>query len=147
MKTYSLKPKDVSRKWHLLDASETTLGRLATQSARLLLGKDKPNTSHHIDNGDYVIVINADKLKVSGNKVTDKTYYRHSGYPGGLRKRSLNEQRELDSAKVIVKAISGMIPANKLKRGRLNRLKVYPANEHSHTGQNPVPVSLERKLK
>jgi len=143
MKTYSAKPTDVTRSWHVLDASKTPLGRLSTVAARLLLGKDKPIFTHHIDVGDYVIVINAGSLIVSGNKVAKKTYYRHSGFPGGLYKRTLGE---MDPVSVIEHSIRGMLPVNKLRKGRLARLKVYKGAEHSHTAQNPVEFDIKRRV-
>lgn len=143
MKTFSAKPTDVVRAWHVLDAAEVPLGRLATQAAKLLTGKDKPQFTHHIDTGDYVIVINSDKLVVTGNKETGKMYYRHSGYPGGLKEASLQDLREKDSTKIIIKAIRGMLPVNKLRAGRLERLKVYSGSEHQHEAQKPVVKSLK----
>jgi len=125
VKTYSAKPKDVKRHWHLIDASEVPLGRLSTVAASLLLGKAKPMVTPHIDVGDFVVIINADKLIVTGNKLADKKYYRHSGFPGGIYQRSLAEQKQLDSTKVIQHAIRGMLPDNKLRRPRLARLKVF----------------------
>ena len=143
MKTYSAKPSDVTRIWHVIDASKTPLGRLSTVAARLLLGKDKPSFTHHIDVGDYVIVINAGFLITTGNKVAKKTYYRHSGFPGGLYKRTLGE---MDPVLVIEHSIRGMLPVNKLRRGRLARLKVYKGSEHNHTAQNPVEFDIKRKV-
>ena len=143
MKTYSAKPTDVTRSWHVLDASKTPLGRLSTVAARLLLGKDKPSFTHHIDVGDYVIVINAGSLITTGNKVAKKTYYRHSGFPGGLYKRTLGE---MDPVSVIEHSIRGMLPVNKLRKGRLARLKVYSGVEHSHRAQNPVEFDIKRKV-
>lgn len=143
MKTFSAKPTDVVRKWYILDASEVALGRLSTVAATLLTGKGKPQFTHHIDCGDYVIVINADKLIVTGNKLEDKMYYRHSGYPGGLKERSLKEQMVQDSTQVIVKAIRGMLPVNKLRPGRLERLKVYAGSEHNHDAQKPEKLSVK----
>lgn len=144
MKTYSAKPTDVRRVWHILDASKTPLGRLSTVAARLLLGKDKPSFTHHIDVGDYVIVINAGLLIVSGNKKTDKTYFRHSGFPGGLYKRTLGE---MEPIKVIEHSIRGMLPVNKLRDARLARLKVYEGAEHTHSGQNPKEFDIKRKAR
>lgn len=141
MKTYSAKPKDVTRVWYILDASRMPLGRLSTLAARLLIGKDKPSFTPHIDVGDYVVVINAKSLKVSGNK----TYYRHSGYPGGLYKRSLTEQLDKDPLKVIQKSIYGMLPANKLRKSRLARLKIHETDEHNHAGQNPIDYNKQAK--
>ncbi len=141
-KTYSVKPSEVKRSWHLIDASEASLGRVSAACAILLLGKEKPYYSHHIDCGDYVIVVNADSLKVTGNKLTHKKYYRHSGHPGGLHSRSLKEQMEKDSTKVIIKAVRGMLPNNKLLDGRLARLKVYPGKDHNHSAQQPEAYSV-----
>ncbi|MBI2588646.1 50S ribosomal protein L13 [Candidatus Saccharibacteria bacterium] len=137
MKTYSAKPTDVSRVWHILDASLTPLGRLSTIAARLLLGKDKPTITSHIDVGDYVIIINADSLITTGNKLRGKTYYRHSGFPGGLYKRTLEESIKKDSVEVIRHSVRGMLPVNKLRKARLDRLKIYAGNEHHHNAQNP----------
>ena len=147
MKTYSLKPSEVDRKWYILDASKTPLGRLSTQAASLLIGKGKPNTSAHIDNGDFVVVINAEKLAITGNKMADKEYFRHSGFPGGLSKRTLTEQMQFDPASVIEKSVRGMLPVNKLREDRLKRLKVYAGTEHKHAAQNPQELALNRKGK
>ncbi|HSW37192.1 MAG TPA: 50S ribosomal protein L13 [Candidatus Saccharimonadales bacterium] len=143
MKTYSAKPTDVTRKWYVIDASEAPLGRIATKIATLLTGKGKPQFSHHIDCGDYVIVINAKDLKVTGNKLDKKTYYRHSGYPGGLTETSLNEQMQKDPATVILKAIRGMLPVNKLRAARLERLKIYVDDQHQHEAQKPTVISVK----
>jgi large subunit ribosomal protein L13 len=145
MKTFSAKPADVTRTWYVVDASEVPLGRMATQIAVKLTGKDKPQFTQHIDCGDFVIVINADKLVTTGTKTKDKTYYRYSGFPGGLSERSLEEQVALDSAVVIEKAVKGMLPVNKLRPERLKRLKIYSGSEHSHTAQQPVALSLKEK--
>jgi large subunit ribosomal protein L13 len=144
MKTFSIKPSEVNRKWYTLDASEVPLGRLSTVVAGLLLGKGKPTVTPHVDGGDYVIVINSSKLVVTGNKQTDKKYHRHSGFPGGLYTRSLNEQMERDPNKVIFKAVRGMLPDNKLRDGRLARLKVYADDQHSHSAQKPQTLSLKK---
>jgi len=143
MKTYSAKPADVVRKWYVLDASETTLGRVATKAASLLLGKGKPQFTHHIDCGDYVIVVNANNLVVTGNKLEEKKYYRHSGHAGNLRERSLQEQMNLDPTKVIETAVRGMLPTNKLRDGRLDRLKVYAGSDHKHEAQKPEVLSVK----
>ncbi|HVC36088.1 MAG TPA: 50S ribosomal protein L13 [Candidatus Dormibacteraeota bacterium] len=142
MKTYSAKPSDVQRKWYVIDASEDSLGRLATKVATLLTGKGKPQFTHHIDCGDYVIVTNAKNMKVTGDKLKQKFYYRHSGYPGGLKTISLAEQMNNDPSKVIVHAIRGMLPVNKLRDGRLERLKVYAEADHNHEAQKPITLSL-----
>ncbi|MCA9324324.1 50S ribosomal protein L13 [Candidatus Saccharibacteria bacterium] len=143
MKTYSAKPSDVTRAWYIVDASSNTLGRVSTEIAQLLTGKKKPMFTSHIDCGDYVVVINADNLKVTGQKVTDKVYYRHSGFPGGLKERTLQEQMAIDSTKVIEKAVYGMLPVNKLRDGRMMRLKVYSGAEHGHEAQKPVEYKIK----
>jgi len=143
MKTYSAKPSDVTRKWYVIDASETTLGRVATRAASLLLGKGKPQFTAHIDCGDYVIVINAKNLKVTGGKLTDKMYYRHSGFAGGLTERSLAEQLAADPTVVITAAVRGMLPVNKLRDDRLARLKVYAEASHNHEAQKPETITLK----
>lgn len=145
MKTYSAKPTDVERKWYVVDASQQTLGRLSTQIAQILIGKGKPMFTHHIDTGDYVIVINSDKLKVTGKKVDDKKYYRHTGYPGGIKESSLKEELSKDSTAVIVKSVRGMLPVNKLRADRLARLKVYAGAEHEHAAQKPEVLNLGGK--
>lgn len=143
MKTYSAKPSDVTRAWYVIDASEATLGRVATQVAQLLTGKGKPMFTSHIDTGDYVIVINADKLQVTGAKMENKIYYRHSHFPGGLKETPLKKQMEKDSTEVIVHAVRGMLPVNKLRDGRLARLKVYAGAEHNHEAQKPAAVKVK----
>jgi large subunit ribosomal protein L13 len=143
MKTYSQKPAEVSRKWYVIDASTAPFGRVATTAAGLLLGKGKATITPHVDGGDYVIIINADLLVASGNKANDKTYYRHSNYPGGLYSRTLTEQKQLDSSKVLYKAVRGMLPENKLRPGRLERLKVYAGAEHNHNAQQPEIISVK----
>lgn len=143
MKTYSAKPADVTRKWYVLDASEVPLGRLSTKIATLLLGKGKPSFTQHIDVGDFVVVINTDKLVVTGNKLNDKMYYKHSNYPGGLTERTLTEMIEKDSTLVIRKAVRGMLPDNKLRDDRLARLKIYAGSEHQHAAQKPEVLSMK----
>lgn len=143
MKTYSAKPTDVVRKWYVLDASEVPLGRLSTVAAELLIGKRKPMFTRHIDVGDYVIVINADQLQVTGDKLTNKKYYHHSLYPGGLSEATLQEKMTKDATTVLTKAIRGMLPVNKLRDGRLARLKVYAGAEHAHAAQSPEIMSLK----
>jgi large subunit ribosomal protein L13 len=143
MKTYSAKPSDVTRKWYVVDASEVTLGRLSTKVAELLLGKGKPMFTKHIDCGDYVIVINADNLVVTGNKLEDKMYYKHSNYPGGLRETTLKFEMDKDSTTVIRKSVRGMLPVNKLRDDRLARLKIYAGTEHDHSAQKPETISLK----
>jgi large subunit ribosomal protein L13 len=144
MKTYSAKPTDVTRKWYVIDASEAALGRVSTRIATLLTGKEKPQFTQHIDCGDYVIVINADKLVATGNKLEKKMYYRHSNFPGGLKERTLSEQMAKDSTQVIVRAVRGMLPVNKLRDGRLARLKVYSGAEHQHEAQKPETLTLRK---
>lgn len=145
MKTYSAKPNDVERKWYVIDASQLPLGRISTEVAQLLTGKKKPMFTHHIDCGDFVIVINAEKLVVTGNKMEDKMYYKHSGFPGGLRETSLKFEMEKDPTKVIFKSVRGMLPINKLRDGRLARLKIYAGSEHDHAPQKPELLSLKGK--
>lgn len=145
MKTFSLKPADVDRKWYIIDASEVPLGRLATQISSLIIGKGKPTFTPHVDGGDYVVVINAQSVAVTGNKEADKIYYRHSGYPGGIKQRTLAEQRDKDSTKIIFNAVRGMLPVNKLRDGRLQRLKVYVDDKHHHEAQKPIKLSVKDK--
>ncbi len=147
MKTYSAKPSEVKRTWYLIDASQTTLGRVSTEVAQLLTGKKKPMFTPHIDCGDFVVVINADKLVVTGAKVTDKVYYHHTGFPGGIKSRTLEEQQNINSAKILEKAIRGMLQVNKLRDGRLKRLKVYNGSEHSHEAQKPVVLDMSKGTK
>ncbi len=146
-KTYSAKPTDVERKWYVIDAAEAPLGRISTHAATLLTGKGKPQFTKHIDCGDYVIVINADNLVVTGNKMEDKMYYKHSGYPGGLKELQLKEVMAKDSTKAIIKSIRGMLPVNKLRDGRLARLKVYAGSEHNHEAQKPQVFSVSKEGK
>ena len=147
MKTFSQKPADVTRAWYVLDASEAPLGRLATQAAKLLMGKDKTTFTSHVDGGDYVIIINSDQLVVTGNKNQGKIYYRHSGFPGGIYQRTLEEQMKIDSRKVISDAVRGMLPVNKLRDSRLLRLKVYTDANHAHAPQQPTTISLKKEAK
>jgi len=142
MKTYSAKDTDIVRKWYILDASELPLGRVATVASSLLLGKAKPLITAHVDCGDYVIIINSDKLVVTGNKLQDKKYYRHSGYPGALKEASLADKMSKDSKTVVYAAIRGMLPVNKLRPGRLARLKIYTDEKHTHDPQKPEVVIL-----
>ncbi|MCA9331561.1 50S ribosomal protein L13 [Candidatus Saccharibacteria bacterium] len=145
MKTYSAKPSDVTRKWYVLDASELPVGRLATVAATLLTGKGKTTFTKHIDTGDFVVVVNADKLVVTGKKLEDKMYYKHSGFPGGLTETKLRHQLDKDSTHVIIHAVRGMLPVNKLRDARLARLKVYAGEEHNHNAQKPEKFNLEGK--
>lgn len=145
MKTYSAKPTDVNRKWHLLDASAVTLGRLSTVAANLLTGKTKPIYTPHIDCGDYVVVINAKDLIVTGDKEDKKIYYRHTQYPGGIKSETLREKLDKDPTEVIRHSIRGMLPVNKLRDERLKRLKIYSGSEHNHSGQKPEEIKLKGK--
>jgi large subunit ribosomal protein L13 len=142
-KTYSAKPTEVTRKWYLVDASEVSLGRTATSIATLLMGKGKPQFTHHIDCGDFVVVINAANIIVTGDKMNKKIYYRHSSYPGGLKETKLADQLEKSPESVIVHAVRGMLPDNKLRDERLKRLKVYSGTEHAHAPQKPEPISFK----
>jgi len=142
-RTKSQKPSEVTRKWYVIDASSQTLGRTSTAAARLLHGKHKTSYTPHVDGGDYVIVINADKLKVTGNKMDSKIYYRHSGYPGSTKSRTLSEQIERDATKVIEMSVRGMLPANKLRPAKLARLKVYLGADHEHTAQKPINFEVK----
>ena len=143
MKTYSQKPSEVSRRWVIFDASELPLGRLATIIATHLTGKYKPSYTAHIDGGDYVVVINASKAVVTGNKETDKIYYRYSGFPGGIKDASLAEVREKFPERIIESAVKGMLPKNKLQAERLKRLRVFAGEEHSHAAQTPEKVEVK----
>lgn len=143
-KTFSMKPADVTRKWHVIDASEAPLGRVATQVAILLMGKDKPEFTPHVDGGDYVILVNASQLRATGNKHLSKTYYRHTGFPGGIKDTTLREQIEKDPTKVIHDAVRGMMPSNKLRPDRLARLKIYAGAEHSHEAQKPTAYPISK---
>ena len=143
MKTYSQKPADVERKWYVIDAASAPFGRIATHAASLLLGKGKPTVTPHTDGGDFVVIINAGNLQATGNKRTDKSYYRHSGFPGGLYKRSMEEQRQKDPASIIYKAVRNMLPDNKLRPGRLARLKIYEGSEHNHNAQQPQIIDVK----
>lgn len=142
-KTYSAKPKEVERKWYVIDASTQTLGRLSSLIAQYLTGKRKPMYTPHIDCGDNVVVINSDKLVVTGDKKLKKTYYRHSGYPGGIKEAKLQDLLDKDSTKVIYQAVQGMLPENKLRTNRMKRLKVYKDEQHNHTAQNPETIKTE----
>jgi large subunit ribosomal protein L13 len=142
MKTYSAKPGEVTREWYLVDAEGKTLGRLATQIADTLRGKRKPQYTPHVDTGDFVIVVNADKIQVTGNKLDQKRYYRHSGYPGGLRSRTLREQLERRPTEVLRVAVKGMLPKNRLARQQITKLKIYAGPEHPHEAQNPKALEL-----
>ncbi|MGZ4383251.1 MAG: 50S ribosomal protein L13 [Gaiellaceae bacterium] len=143
MKTFSAKPGEIARDWYLVDAEGKTLGRLATRIADTLRGKDKPQFTPHVDTGDFVVVVNAEKVAVTGKKLDDKIYYRHSGYPGGLRQRTLREQLDRRPAEVLRKAVKGMLPRNRLAAAQLQKLKIYAGPEHPHGAQQPKPLKLE----
>ena len=138
MKTYSPKAKDIQREWWVIDATNQTLGRMASQLARLLMGKHKAIFAPHVDTGDYVVVINAARVRVTGKKAEKKFYYRHSGYPGGLKSQSFEELFSKNPVRVIELAVKGMLPRNRLGRAMFKKLKVYPGDEHPHQGQVPV---------
>ena len=140
MKTYSAKPREIEQAWRLVDADGQILGRLATEIADTLRGKNKPAYTPHVDTGDFVIVVNAEKVRVTGKKLDQKIYYRHSGYPGGLRERTLAEQLARRPEEVIRRAVKGMLPKNKLAAAQLRKLKVYAGPEHPHAAQNPAPL-------
>lgn len=142
MRTYSPKPGDVDRKWYVIDATDVVLGRLASQVAILLRGKHKPTFAPHMDMGDYVIVINADKVALTGSKLQDKMAYHHSGFPGGLKATSYQELLATYPERAVEKAVRGMLPKNRLARQQIAKLKVYAGAEHPHASQNPEPFEL-----
>ena len=142
MKTWTAKATDVERRWYLVDAEGKTLGRLATQIADTLRGKGKPQYTPHVDTGDFVVVVNAEKIHVTGKKLDDKMYHRHSGYPGGLKSRPLREQLERRPTEVLRKAVKGMLPRNRLARQQLGKLKIYAGPEHPHQAQAPKSFEL-----
>ncbi|PCI39805.1 MAG: 50S ribosomal protein L13 [Thiotrichales bacterium] len=146
-KTYSAKTGEVSHDWYIVDATDKILGRLATEVARRLRGKHKPEFTTHIDTGDNIIVINCDKIRVTGKKETDKTYYWHTGYPGGLKSTTLDKLRAKDSTIIIEKAVKGMLPKNPLGRVMFSKLKLYAGAEHPHTAQQPKELSLDQRTK
>ena len=143
MKTYVATPADRQRDWYVVDAEGQTLGRLATRIADALRGKRKPEYTPHVDTGDFVIVVNAEKIRVTGDKLASKTYYRHSGYPGGIKSRTLGEMLDRRPEEVIRKAVKGMLPRNRLARQQLRKLKVYAGAEHPHAAQQPKPMEIE----
>ncbi len=142
MPTFSPKAGDVTRTWHVIDATDVVLGRLAVQAATLLRGKHKPTYAPHVDTGDFVVIINAEKIAVSGNKRNDKFIYRHSNYPGGLRRRSVGEMIDTMPERLVEKAVTGMIPKNKLGNAIASKLKVYAGPDHPHAAQQPVPFEI-----
>lgn len=142
MKTYSAKPETVKRDWYVVDATDKTLGRLSTEIAHRLRGKHKAEYTPHVDTGDYIIVINAEKVRVTGRKASDKMYYRHTGYPGGLKSISFEKLIQSAPERVIQHAVKGMLPKNPLGRAMFRKLKVYAGAEHRHTAQQPMPLEI-----
>ena len=142
MKTFSAKPESVERDWYIVDAENKTLGRLSTEIARRLRGKHKPEYTPHVDTGDYIVVINAEKVRVTGNKATDKMYHHHTGYPGGLKSISFDKLIERAPERVIETAVKGMLPKNPLGRAMYKKMKVYAGTEHPHTAQQPKTLEV-----
>ena len=142
MKTFSAKPETVKRDWYVIDAENKVLGRLATEVARRLRGKHKPEYTPHVDTGDYIVIVNADKVAVTGNKEKDKTYHRHTGYPGGLKSITLDKQRLQAPERIIETAVKGMLPKNPLGRAMFRKLKVYAGPEHQHAAQQPKALEI-----
>lgn len=142
MKTFSLRPQDIDRKWYVVNAEGLILGRMASQIANRLRGKNKPEFSPHMDNGDFVIIVNCEKVKVTGKKLLEKEYYRHSGWVGGLKETSLAQMLQKHPTRVITHAVKGMLPRNRLGRAMLKKLKVYVGPEHPHQAQKPEPLTL-----
>ena len=142
METTSIRTEEITHDWYLVDAENQILGRLASRVAQILRGKNKPHFTPHMDMGDFVIIINADKVKVTGNKETDKTYFRHSGYPGGITEVNLKKVRQQHPEKIITNAVKGMLPHNRLGRKLLKHLKIYATEVHPHTAQQPQAITL-----
>ncbi|MBV60077.1 MULTISPECIES: 50S ribosomal protein L13 [Abyssibacter] len=142
MKTFSAKPAEVKREWLIVDATDKTLGRLASEIANRLRGKHKAIYTPHVDTGDYVVVVNADKVRTTGNKLLGKTYYRHTGYPGGIKATTLQKMLETHPERVLESAVRGMMPKNPLGRAMFKKLKVYAGAEHPHTAQQPTALEL-----
>jgi large subunit ribosomal protein L13 len=142
MKTFSAKPEEVRRDWFVVDATDKTLGRLATELASRLRGKHKPEFTPHVDTGDHIVVVNAERIRVTGNKLADKTYYRHTGYVGNLKSITLEKLLEKSPEQVITIAVKGMLPKNRLGRAMLKKLRVFAGPEHSHTAQQPQPLEI-----
>lgn len=142
-RTFSPTPDDIKRSWYVIDAADVPLGRLSSEIAHILRGKNKPTYAPHVDGGDFVIVVNADKVYVSGNKETDKIYYRHSGYPGGLRADSLAKIRATRPERIVEGSIRGMLPKNRLGRQIFRKLKVYAGADHPHSAQKPEKITLQ----
>jgi len=149
MKTYATKAGDIEHRWHVIDASGKTLGRLASQIAILLMGKHKPMYTPNLDTGDYVIVLNAAKVKVTGNKAKQKIYYRHTGYPGGRKVTRMIELLDKHPDRILRKAVRGMLPKNRLARKQISKLKIYTGNEHPHEAQEPknLEINVSREVR
>ncbi len=141
-KTFTATPETVKRDWYVVDATDKTLGRLASEIARRLRGKHKPEYTPHVDTGDYIVVINAEKVRVTGRKATDKMYYKHSGYPGGMKSISFDKLIVKDAPQVLQYAVKGMLPKNPLGRAMFRKLKVYTGPEHNHSAQQPKPLEI-----
>jgi large subunit ribosomal protein L13 len=144
MKTYSAKKEDIERQWFVIDAQDQVLGRLATRIAHILRGKNKPTFTNHVDTGDFVIVVNAEKIRLTGNKLDDKVYYRHSGYPGGIKGMTARKMLERKPEQVIKTAVKGMLPKNRLGSSMISKLKVYTGPEHPHEAQKPEKMEISR---
>ena len=144
-KTFTPRPSDIDRKWWLVDAEDLPLGRLASAVAKILRGKHKPTFAPHFDMGDYVVVVNCEKVGVTGSKATDKRYYRHSGYPGGLTEQTFEEMQERFPERIIEQAVKGMLPKNRLGRRTIKKLKVYAGPDHPHGSQNPQPLEIDAR--
>ena len=144
-KTWNAKAGEVTRRWYVVDAEGQTLGRLATRIADTLRGKGKVEYTPHVDTGDFVVVVNAEKIRVTGNKLDQKRYYRHSGYPGGLRSRTLRDQLDRRPEEVLRRAVKGMLPKNRLAHRQITKLKIYAGPEHPHAAQSPEPLQFESK--
>jgi|TARA_B100000959_G_scaffold146771_1_gene154098 large subunit ribosomal protein L13 len=142
VKTYSANKETVKRNWYVVDASDKVLGRMATEIANRLRGKHKAEYTPHVDTGDYIVVVNAEKVKVTGNKARDKTYYHHTGYPGGIKSITFEKLQDKAPEKVIEVAVKGMMPKNKLSRAMLSKLKVYAGNDHPHAAQQPQALEI-----
>ena len=142
MKTVSAKKESVTREWYVVDATGKTLGRLSTEIANRLRGKHKPEFTPHVDTGDYIVVVNAEKVKVTGNKTTDKVYHHHTGYPGGIKSITFDQLIDKAPERIIEKAVKGMMPKNKLSRSMMTKLKIYAGSEHPHSAQQPTPLEI-----
>ena len=142
MKTVSAKKESVTHEWYVVDATDKTLGRLSTEIANRLRGKHKPEFTPHVDTGDYIVIVNAEKIKVTGNKTTDKVYHHHTGYPGGIKSITFDQLIDKAPERIIEKAVKGMMPKNKLSRSMMTKLKIYAGSEHPHSAQQPTPLEI-----